>query len=394
MKIILRMQDKKHVTWTELDEAGKVLAQQDYASLAELPQIPKEALFILLIPGEDVLLTIVEMPKTNRRELIKAVPFALEEQLATDPEQLYFSIGQRSAAGFVTVALMNKSVFEAVLQSLKDHNLSPDIILPDYLSIPWVENHWSVCVEADRVLVRTGEMVGFAVEHDLLPILLESLLNESDAVPTGIRVSDPEGRYPLDNLRSLKGRVHVEFSDQDAPGAGLTEPPNFNLLKKRVRTKNKSSKLKQYWKLAAITCAAWLAVLFGSQLIELVVYKVRAHHLQERMEAVYRPIFPNATDVQEAHADMKRELNQLMRSSRGSHFVDLLGRTAAVLQQYPTIQLAVLSYQDKQLSLQLTTTNLSRLEALTSALNQRGLTVKQNQVNTESKPITAEVIVK
>jgi len=47
---------------------------------------------LLIIPNEDVVLTSVKIPSKNKKQLLQAIPFALEENLAEDIEDLHFSI--------------------------------------------------------------------------------------------------------------------------------------------------------------------------------------------------------------------------------------------------------------------------------------------------------------
>ena len=53
----------------------------------------------VLVPGTDVLLAEPEFPVKAGAKLQQVVPYALEEQLAEDIDDLHFAIGKR-AAGF------------------------------------------------------------------------------------------------------------------------------------------------------------------------------------------------------------------------------------------------------------------------------------------------------
>src|SRR5579863_6538850 len=50
----------------------------------------------LLVPGSDVLLTEPEVPVKAGARLAQLVPYALEEHLADDIEELHFALGKRS----------------------------------------------------------------------------------------------------------------------------------------------------------------------------------------------------------------------------------------------------------------------------------------------------------
>ena len=51
----------------------------------------------VLVPGTECLLSRVQIPGRNRQKLLRAVPFALEEQLSDEVENLHFAIGKPMA---------------------------------------------------------------------------------------------------------------------------------------------------------------------------------------------------------------------------------------------------------------------------------------------------------
>lgn len=50
---------------------------------------------IILVPAEDVLLTIVQLPDMSKTRLLEALPFALEDQLIADIDTLHIAHGKK-----------------------------------------------------------------------------------------------------------------------------------------------------------------------------------------------------------------------------------------------------------------------------------------------------------
>ena len=48
---------------------------------------------VVLVSGADGLLTRVSIPGSSRQKLLRAVPYALEEQLSEDVDNLHFALG-------------------------------------------------------------------------------------------------------------------------------------------------------------------------------------------------------------------------------------------------------------------------------------------------------------
>ena len=47
---------------------------------------------VVLVPGSEVLLAEIRVPGTNRQKVLRAIPYALEEQVAEDVEALHLSL--------------------------------------------------------------------------------------------------------------------------------------------------------------------------------------------------------------------------------------------------------------------------------------------------------------
>ena len=92
-----------------------------YEQLAGAARTKKsEELRKLLVPGVDVLLTSVALPKMSSSKLKMAVPFALEENVAENVSQLHFSIGGRKGESY-PVAVTNNNKMKLLLLLAKEN---------------------------------------------------------------------------------------------------------------------------------------------------------------------------------------------------------------------------------------------------------------------------------
>lgn len=179
LMIILRKYKDDHWARILIDELGQVDQVKMYASLAMMPVVEKHQRLIVLLPGETVTMTRVKLPKTRRSELIKAVPFALEEQLAEDIQHLHFVLGDFDVDGNLLVAIINKQLFSDTLASLQQHDIHPNAIIPDFLALTQKENAWTIAVDKDTAMLRTDTTCGFAIEKEVFPKTLEFFLQDN-----------------------------------------------------------------------------------------------------------------------------------------------------------------------------------------------------------------------
>lgn len=396
MKIILQIHNNTHFTWTQLNDSNEIVVQHAYQELADIPAVLKGAYLIVLIPGQEVLTTRAKIPKATHHELMKAIPYALEEQLISEIEKLYFAIGDYDEDKNLSIAVINKQKFEAYLDNLKKNHLYPDVLLPDYLAIPFQEGCWSIFVTTDIALVRIDPQLGFATELENLPVLLDLTCDRINKIPTKIKLYDPLERYSVKNLSIVRDRINVETIKNIKTFAfeELIKQAPMNLLQWKYQSRNKSPKLKRYWKLSMVFFAGWLVFSLGSLTLQLYYLNHQEQKLHRNISGLYKQIFPKSKAAIEPRFRIQNELKQLSQFNNNNHFINLLNHIGVVLQQYSTVHLQSFTYQSNQITLNLEVPEMAQLEAVTNALEKRQLKVKQNQVHSAGKILLAKVTVK
>ena len=67
-----------------------------------------------LLPAGDVVTLDAELPARAGAKLLQAVPYALEEQVADDIDDLHFAIGARAADGRTPVCIVARSLMQSI----------------------------------------------------------------------------------------------------------------------------------------------------------------------------------------------------------------------------------------------------------------------------------------
>ena len=98
--------------WLRLDADGIPQGSIHIGSLHSAAGEGAGQRVVVLVPGTECLLTGVHIPGRNRQKLLRAVPYALEDQLSDEVENLHFALGeQRAEAQFQAVEPANRNVF-------------------------------------------------------------------------------------------------------------------------------------------------------------------------------------------------------------------------------------------------------------------------------------------
>jgi len=137
-----------------------------------LAEPPADCRWLVLLPGEDVVTTTVKLPKKRRRQALKALPFMLEDSIASDVALEHLAVGPDNAQDETLVAITRKEQVRDVLQLFFDAGITPYQVLPDYAMLQTAPDSWQILVDGDRAMVRCPDNTGFSTSLARLPLLL------------------------------------------------------------------------------------------------------------------------------------------------------------------------------------------------------------------------------
>lgn len=305
----------------------------------------------VIIPGNSVLMTSVCLPKMPRTELRRAIPFALEEELAQNIEECFFAIGETNAAGETAVAVMDKSRFESYLSIIQENHWQPEKIIPDYLALPYEENAWTVWYHDEWVSVRTGLLSGFCVEK----INLEVMQSFFGTPPKMIEIKEN----------------HFDTSI------------NFNLLQDKYRPKKSISEVSRLWRRSIYVTSLLIITAFTSQIGQYVYFQHQSKQLHKKITSLYHRILPSQTG--DPHRSIHVLLNRLQHSTGSQHLIYSLNTIGPFFSNKKTLQLERLEYTKTRLMLTIQSKSPEALTDFSKALSKKGLTVHERDLKIYKK---------
>ncbi len=203
-----------------------------------------------------MLLTSVNTRARKAKHLQKAIPYALENEVADDVENLHFALGQRYGENDYPVAVIEKDSLDLILKKLSNAGIYPDILTADVFGLPFREDSWTILIDDERALVRTTQYQGFTIDLHNLQQILTSSLRQAEVTPTELNV------YRCDNqqsgIKKFNFPINTNELDDCPPGLfadGLDENECINLLQASYYKKNKKHRQFAPWKMAAILFA-------------------------------------------------------------------------------------------------------------------------------------------
>jgi len=370
--------DDSNCEWLPLDDAGQPVGRVRSGDLTAAAAEANGLRVVVLVPGIDCLLTQATIPGRNRQKLLRAVPFALEEQLIEDVENSHFALGPALPGGRYPVVVIATRRIDAILDACRSAGLDVYQLVPDLLAVPCTGDAICVVIDGDLALVRTGPYAGFVVETENLGLLLPAQEQPEDSparpvtiqLPTGAVLPDLGEAATTAEISRYEGSALMLFSQ--GMGGGIID------LLQGVYSRNQEwGKLWRPWR---ATAALLLAGVLLSNIVTGVDYfrlRNEREDLNARMQSIFLESFPGTRRVVDPRVQMQQQLEQLQRrAGSGGRFLTLLARSADVLRTAKDIEIAGASYRAGRLDVDLTAANLQVLDQLKQALSAHGLEVE------------------
>jgi type II secretion system protein L len=142
-----------------------------------------------LLPGAVVLATRAALPRASRNKRLQALPYALEDQLAADPETLHFALGRERDDGSCEVEIVARELIESVLARCRSAELTLAALHADAACIAPKPGDLQVWIDGDDMHVRhpDGRRQTLPAQDLLAAVRLTGIETQTDGV-LGLRV--------------------------------------------------------------------------------------------------------------------------------------------------------------------------------------------------------------
>jgi len=337
----------------------------------------------LLLPASWMHIRTLQLPVMGAAKLAQALPYALEDYLAGDVEQLHVVSSRQQADGSVLVAAMDAELLQSVLNQLQALGITVQRAVPDALCLPRHADGHSIMPVGDGWLLRD--------QHDNAMCLRAEELEWLDSA------GDRDARWhcycssdqtPPDALNGhCQTHPHRDPLDTLARHAGSCE---LNLLRGRfARSEDRSGRL---WRAPALAAGILIIVLTGYAISEHWLLQRELTRQQQLVREQMQRAFPDITTIVNPRVQAERAL--AARSGSGSDaLLALLQASAPVLAAQQLTSLQSLEYSDAQLRLQLRTASVTRLDDMLLQLRRQGLAARLEGVTSDADSVRAAVIV-
>ncbi|MBB1390345.1 type II secretion system protein GspL [Shewanella sp. SG44-6] len=351
------------LVWSEQEQ--EIIASgelSDAASLSTLADRAGNRPVDVLVPAANMTLTQIMLPEKGQRQALKALPYMLEESLATNVDNMHFVVGPREGE-LLNVAAVAHEQMQTWLQWLYDAGLKVKRIVPDCLALPLDQCRWAAMSVGSEYLIRTSEGGGVSVpkawaEFALPQLLAQTMLNHTDADPLLVAGYSDD----IDFVG-----VTVEAKPLDLPmmilAKGILNAP-MNLLSGIYKPKSEYSKQLLTWKNTAIVVVVAIVLALTNK--GLAIHQLNKHtaEIEAQSEMLFKQSVPGVNRIVNMRSQMGSELRSMQGQGGGAVFFEMLDGLKPAFSKVPELKPNTLRYEANrnELRMQVTAKNYAQID--------------------------------
>ncbi|GEA04625.1 type II secretion system protein L [Alteromonas sp. KUL17] len=358
-------------------------------ALSSLTERAGQRSVIALAPSSEVLLKWVELPPKAGRKIISAIPFMLEDELATDISQQFFAIGPKRGDE-QAVAVVSHEKMELWQSWLSEAGLFCDTIIPDVLAVPVTENGWSVLTLGEQLLVRQDTFKGVQGEATwLLPTLVHFTAQQESPITitnyAGIDLSTlpniEEAQAPLELPMQVLAKEAMQSS--------------FNLCQGDYKVKRKRSGVLNQWRVAAVLAVLALCTSLIDKGFSLYQLKAQNQALSSEINTAVKAGFPNIGTYRNVRLKLQSELAKLEQGGGSASMLIMLDQLAPAFSA-TDVKPQTLRFDATrtEIRIQAQGKNFEALEQFKRTAESAGFVVEQGAINNRDNGVVGTVSVR
>ncbi len=376
---------EQSATWLIVDSRGVAAGPPQAGPLSLATARAAGRRICVLIPGSDVLLAEPEVPLKSGAKLQQIVPYALEEQLAEDIDDLHFAIGKRASDSIRTpVAVVSKTLLDDWLTLLRSNGLEPEAMYADSDMLPQNPGQSVALLEEDVVIVRAPgaspvTLPGGALAEALQ--IAQSAPEAGAAAGRGLVLYTGAAEWhqhsaEVESLRERFDGIKIQLLTSGPLtlfGQQLSQPGPINLLQGAYTPTTSRAVGWPAWRVAAILLACFVGLHVAGKAAELTLLKRGEHKLDSSITDAFHAAMPGEQTTNNARMRMEARLNASRNNTNAGGLLSVLEAVAQARNAAPGTVVQAMNFHDGSLEMKLSAPDASALDRVTQTLKNNGL---------------------
>lgn len=377
--------------WVVMDTQGARKGNVESGELIDAAALAAGRKVTVLVPGTDALLAEPVLPLKSGAKLAQVVPFALEEQLAADVEDLHFAVGKREGRPGTPVTVVSHERMQAWLAALGAAGLQPDAMYAETACLPETPNGVTLLVDGSRVYVRREGTPGAVLEIDPLIEALQLALASGGEERENVTIYASELDYErerdlLEGLREFTASLQLKLlPDGPLPllASNALRSAPVNLLQGPYQLKRNLQISLAPWRYAAVLALVFLGAHLGLKTWQYFHYRNMEAALDQEIAQTFQQLMPGAPvpDSLAARDMVEARLAQLRGSGPASGMMHVLATLSEALAQAPDTRIEALSFRNNTTDLRVLAPSVDVLDRIRQTASSRGVDATLESAN-------------
>jgi general secretion pathway protein L len=395
--LIIHLRDGAAPQWMVCNEDGQVIVGATSGDLNQAAPLGVTRRVVVILPAGEALVTESDAPAKSSAKLAQVIPYALEERVADEIENLHFAIGERDAAtGRVSAVVVERARIDARLAELRAAGLHPVAAYSEAQLVPAMPGQLIAMLHGDSITLRAENSPPLVMPSLSLADAFEIALSQQVSAIAGLEAPAPglllytghdeweAHQHEIDALRDRFTGVKVQLMPSGplsvlAPAAASGE--GVNLLQGALALSSPHEMRWKSWRVAAVLAGVLLCLHFGARFFELNRLRQAEATLDASIEDAFRAAMPGQQNATNARRRVEQRLLQV-RSGGGGTLLPVLVAVAQARGAAPTATIEGLTFRDGVLEMRI-------LAADTASLDAIGQQLRASNWQAELKSVTA-----
>lgn len=383
--IRLRAAEEAPASWLVVDANGTRSGPLQSGPVSDALNLAPGRRVVLLVPGTEVALAEPELPLRSSARLAQVVPYALEEQLASDVDTLHFAVGTRATGTVGTpVAIVARNLMQRWYDQWEAAGIHADAAYPDSAAVPGGTTGCTLLLDEALLYIRRADALPYVLDATELPAALDLALGPPEAGPeSGENVTFYAGpaeyeqhRDTIEGLRERTAALQVKLlpegalpllAAQAATGAGV------NLLQGAFGARSSLGTRLREWRLPASLAAAVALVFVANHAVGWWQMSRAERALDAQIAEIFAQALPGQPVV-DPRAQMQGALGSL--GAGGGGLLPVMSALAEAMAQAPSARIEAMSFRGNALELRLTAPTVESLDGIKQTMTRDGMTAE------------------
>jgi general secretion pathway protein L len=337
----------------------------------------------VILPSGEALVTESDAPPKSAAKLAQIIPYALEERVADEIENLHFALGDRDpTTGRVPVVVIDRERVNERLAELRAAGLDPTALYSEASLLPAVPGQMIALLDGDTLTLRSAEAPPLVMPALSIGDAFEIALAGQPAPVPGLEAAAPglliyaghdewqAHQHTVDAWRDRFTGVKVQLLPDGplsllAPAAASGEA--VNILQGAHSVGSPVERGWRAWRIAAALAGVLLCLHLGSKVFELQRLKKTEAALNTSIEDAFRAAMPGALNTNDARRRIAHRLEEV-RSGGGGSLLPALAALAIARGAAPSTTIEGINYREGVLDLRVIAPDAASLDAMRQQL--------------------------